>query len=65
MNGWVTKRRAARVVFDAVDPFSQAKLTAYAELLRYLCRDTLSFLPHDDDEYPHETAESWRLDLRS
>lgn len=38
------QRRAARVVFDAVDPFSQANLTAYAELLRHLCRDTPELL---------------------
>ena len=38
------QRRAAHVVFDAVDPFSQANLTAYAELLRHLCRDTPELL---------------------
>ena len=38
------QRRAARVVFDAVDPFSHANLTAYAELLRHLCRDTPELL---------------------
>lgn len=34
------QRRAARSVFDAVDPFAEANLATYAQLLRQLCPDT-------------------------
>lgn len=38
------QRRATRAVFDSVDPFSDANLTAYADLLKHLCRDNLEWL---------------------
>jgi hypothetical protein len=37
------QRRATRAVFEAVDPFSDANMGTYAELLRNLCRDKPEF----------------------
>jgi hypothetical protein len=38
------QRRAARAVFDAVDPFSEVNLASYAQLLQDLCRDAPGLL---------------------
>ena len=38
------QRRAAQAVFAAVDPFADANLQAYAQMLQRLCHDTPELL---------------------